>query len=75
LGCAHPAHVVQRALFELQEITGFPDIQQWILVYVFHGFSPLIVTEASQGEFGDWATEHFPPFHGTKIEQILQTFI
>jgi hypothetical protein len=72
--CAHPTHVVQRTFFEPQEIPGFPDIQKWILVYVFHGFSPLIVTEASQGEFGYWATELFPPIPGTARERILRTF-
>jgi hypothetical protein len=71
---AHPAHVVRRALFEPQEIPGFPDIQKWILVCVFHKFSPLIVTEVSKGEFGYWATEHFPPIPGTARERILRTF-
>jgi hypothetical protein len=60
--CAHPAHVVQRALFQPQEIAGFPDIQEWILFFYFHGFSPSIVTEVSQGEFGHRATELFLPF-------------
>jgi hypothetical protein len=72
--CAHPAHIVQRAFFEPQEISGFPDIQKWILVYVFHEFSPLIVTEVSRGEFGPWVTEHFPPIPGTAREQIIRTF-
>jgi hypothetical protein len=72
--CAHLAHVVQRTLFEPQEIAGLPDIQKWILVYFFHEFSPLIVTEVSRGEFGTWDTEHFPPIPGTARERILRAF-
>jgi hypothetical protein len=37
-------------------------------------FSPLFVTEVSQGEFGHWAAEQFPPVHGTARERILRTF-
>ncbi len=59
--CANPAHVVQRALFEPQQIPGFPNIQKWILVHDFQEFSPLILTELSWGEFVSWDTEHCAP--------------
>lgn len=61
-------------IFEPKDHPGFPDIQKWILICFFHGFSPLIVTEVSKGEFGHWATEHFPTIPGTAREQILRTF-
>jgi hypothetical protein len=63
--CAHPTHIVEGAFFEPQEIPSLPDVQKWILVCFFNGFSPLIVTEVSRGEFGPWATEQFPHIHGT----------
>ena len=71
--CAHPAHVVESALFEPQKIARLPDIQKWILIYVFLCVSPLIVTEASQGEFDHLGPEHFPPVPGTVRERILRT--
>ena len=71
---SHPAHVVEGAPFEPQEGSGFPDIQNWILVCFFHGFSPLIVTEVPRGEFEHGVTEQFPHVPGTARERILRTF-